>query len=298
MKEKLKGTGVALITPFTAKGEVDFDQLQKMVDYVIADGKGVEYIVCLGTTGESVTLTKEEKLEVFQCIRLHNKKRVALVAGIGGNNTAEVLKNISHFNFEGFDAILSVSPYYNKPSQQGIFEHYKAINELSPVPVIVYNVPGRTASNITAETSLRMASELKNIAAIKEASGDLNQCMKLVKHAPQNFAVLSGDDMLTVPMISFGMTGVISVLANAFPVHFSEMIRQSLAGNFNQAQKMLLPLIELDNLMYAESNPVGVKTLLHLLGVCKPHVRLPLVSGSEKLQKDISAALKESGIPR
>ena len=286
MHQRLRGTGVALVTPFNENGAIDYTGLKKVVEYTITNK--VEYLVTLGTTGESVTLSKQEKDKILEFTVETVKGRVPLVAGFGGNNTHEVIKSIKEFHFNGVDAILSVSPYYNKPTQEGIFRHYKAIAEASPVPVILYNIPGRTASNITAETTLRLAHEFRNIIGIKEASGDLQQSMTIIQNRPEGFLVMSGDDALTLPMISIGADGVISVIANAFPRDFSDMARSALLGNFTEAQRLHYKLYEIMRLLFAEGNPAGVKCALKHLNVCDPYVRLPLVSASKNLTDQLN----------
>ncbi|MBX7180843.1 MAG: 4-hydroxy-tetrahydrodipicolinate synthase [Bacteroidia bacterium] len=285
MLKFLNGTGVALVTPFTQSGQVDLNGLANLVEHVI--GGGVEYLVVLGTTGETATLTAAEKEVVVSKVIEVNNSRVPVVLGIGGNNTAEVLNQLEEYNLNEISAILSVSPYYNKPSQEGIFQHYKAISQASPKPVIIYNVPGRTASNISAETTLRIARELPNVVATKEASGSLEQIMQIINHKPEGFRVISGDDNLTLPIIAAGGSGVISVVANSFPAKFSEMVRFSLKGDFASARKLHYALLDLMGLHFAEGNPVGVKAILHELGVCGSHVRLPLVHASEGLKAKI-----------
>lgn len=285
---KFKGTGVAIVTPFNKDGSIDYKSLNKLVDFIIKGG--VEYIVVLGTTGESVTLSKEEKQSVVTHVIENVNKRVPVVLGLGGNNTQEILsafKKSSDFN--NIDAILSVSPYYNKPNQRGIYQHYKAIAEASPLPIILYNVPGRTASNITADTTIKLANDFKNIIAVKEASGNLEQCMKIIKHKPKDFLVISGDDMLTLPMIAAGADGVISVVANAFPKDFSEMTRQILAGNLKEAQRLHYKLTDIIEQLFADGNPAGIKAVLEMLKICSPTVRLPLVNVNKATQN----ALKE-----
>ncbi|MBJ6118034.1 4-hydroxy-tetrahydrodipicolinate synthase [Pontibacter sp. BT310] len=281
IQERLKGTGVALVTPFTKDLAVDYNGLKKLLDFVL-DG-GVDYLVINGTTAESVTTTAEEKKQILQTIKEHVNGRVPLVYGLGGNNTQELLNSFATTDLNGIDAILSVSPYYNKPSQQGIYQHYVAIADASPVPVILYNVPGRTGSNMTAETTLKLASH-PNIVAIKEASGNLEQCMAIAKHKPADFLLISGDDVLTLPMISIGAVGVISVLANAFPEKFSTMIRHGLNYDFAKASELLYDFVDINPLMYEEGNPVGVKALLERFGVCEPAVRMPLVEASAGLR--------------
>jgi len=280
---KFVGTGVAIVTPFSKDGNVDFKGLTSLIEHLIK-GK-VEYLVVLGTTGESAVLTKDEKSAVINHVVDTVEGRVPLVLGIGGNNTQEVVDTIKHSNLKGFSAILSVSPYYNKPSQEGIYQHYKMIAGVSPLPIILYNVPGRTMSNMTSETTLRLANDFKNIIAIKEASGNVEQCMRIIKNKPKDFLVISGDDNLTLPLIASGADGVISVLANAYPKDFSEMVRQALAGNISQAQKLHYKTFEITEQLFADGNPGGVKIALELLKVCGSNVRLPLVKPNEKVQK-------------
>ncbi len=283
---KLYGTGVALVTPMNEDGAIDFNGLKKLLDHT---AKGVDYYVVMGTTGESVTLNKDEKKEVLSFVRKNNTKKLPIVYGVGGNNTQAVLDEIQNTDFRGVAAILSVSPYYNKPSQEGIYQHFKNIAAASPVPVLLYNVPGRTGSNITADTTLRLAS-VKNIIGIKEASGNLEQCMKIVKYKPAGFMLISGDDMLTLPIYTLGGVGVISVLANAYPLEFKKMKEGANSGKLTSAQKAQLSLLDINGPMYEEGNPVGVKYLLSILGVCKPFVRLPLVNPTAKLKQKIEAA--------
>lgn len=276
------GTGVAIVTPFTNKGEVDFPSLTKLVEHLV---KGrVEYIVVLGTTGESATLTKEEKQKVISHIVKVNKKRVPLVLGVGGNNTAEVVHSLKKDDLSDFSAILSVSPYYNKPSQEGIYQHYKAIAKASPLPIILYNVPGRTSSNMAWDTTIRLAKEFKNIVAIKEASGNLEQCMKIIKHRPDNFLIISGDDNLTLPMIAAGADGVISVVANAYPKDFSDMVRHALIHDLKTAQKLHYKLLEITEQLFADGNPGGIKQVLSFKNICKSNVRLPLVEPNDNVK--------------
>ena len=281
--KKLYGTGVALVTPFTEKGEIDFKSLKKLLNHT---AKGVDYYVVMGTTGESATLSKTEKKEVLHFVLKNNAKKLPVIYGIGGNNTQHVLEEIDQTDFTGISAILSVSPYYNKPSQEGIFQHFTLVANHSPVPVILYNVPGRTSSNLTADTTLRLAQH-SNIIGIKEASGNLEQCMKIAKDKPKDFMLISGDDLLTVPIYSIGGVGVISVLANALPVVFKKMKEFSFAGDYAKAQKELFKLVDINGPMYEEGNPVGVKYLLSLLSIAQPYVRLPLVSASESLRQKI-----------
>ncbi len=287
---KFKGTGVAIVTPFNKDNSVDYKSLDKLVNHLIKGG--VEYIVVLGTTGESVTLSKDEKKTVVDQVIGSINKRVPLVLGLGGNDTLEILNSLKTTNFKSIDAILSVSPAYNKPNQRGIYQHYKAIAEASPVPVILYNVPGRTCSNITAETTIKLATDFKNIIAIKEASGNLEQCMKIIKYKPKDFSVISGDDMLTLPMIASGADGVISVVANAFPKDFSEMTRLILAGNVKEAQKLHYKLTDIIEQLFADGNPAGVKAVLELLGICRANLRLPLVKVNTVTQNALEELVK------
>ncbi|TGD80489.1 4-hydroxy-tetrahydrodipicolinate synthase [Hymenobacter wooponensis] len=288
--DKLRGTGVALVTPFTPTTDcaVDFDALRRLVDFTI-DG-GVEYLVINGTTAESPTLTTEEKAEILRVVREQAANRVPLVYGIGGNDTAAVVRTIQHTDLTGITALLSASPYYNKPSQRGIIAHYERIADASPVPVLLYNVPGRTSSNLTAATTLQLAHH-PNIIGIKEASGNLEQCIAIAAAKPEDFLLISGDDMMTTSLISFGAIGIISVLANAFPRRFSDMTRHALTGDYKAASKLLFDFVELNPLMYEESNPVGVKAALEGLGVCSGTVRLPLMDATEGLKTRIQKLL-------
>jgi 4-hydroxy-tetrahydrodipicolinate synthase len=287
---KFKGTGVAIVTPFTKDGSIDFHALGKLVNFIIKGG--VEYIVVLGTTGESVTLSKDEKELVVSFVIETVNKRVPVVLGLGGNNTKEIVTALKKDSFAGIDAILSVSPYYNKPNQRGIYQHYKAIAEASPLPIILYNVPGRTSSNITADTTIKLANDFKNIIAIKEASGNLEQCMKIIKYRPKDFLVISGDDMLTLPIIASGGDGVISVIANAYPKDFSEMTRQILAGKVKDAQKLHYKLTDLIEQIFADGNPAGIKAVLDMLKVCPDNVRLPLVKVNKATQNALAELVK------
>jgi 4-hydroxy-tetrahydrodipicolinate synthase len=283
--KKLFGTGVALVTPFTEDQRVDFKGLKKLLNHT---AKGVDYYVVMGTTGEATTLAEDEKQGVLKFVKANNAKKLPLVYGIGGNNTQQVLDSISNTDLTGVDALLSVSPYYNKPSQEGIYQHFKVIAAACPVPVILYNVPARTSSNITAETTLRLAS-LPNIIGIKEASGNLEQCMRIARGMPKDFLLISGDDLLTVALYSIGAKGVISVLANAFPVVFRKMKEYAFAGNYGKASQEMFRLLDINPLMYEESNPVGLKALLNEMQLCAGYVRLPLAPASESLRKRISA---------
>ncbi|MBA3647630.1 MAG: 4-hydroxy-tetrahydrodipicolinate synthase [Chitinophagales bacterium] len=286
---KFRGTGVALITPFKKDLSVDHVALEKLLDFNIENG--INYFVSLGTTGESATLSAAEKIEVWNFTASIVKKRVPLVAGIGGNNTGEISAQIESIDASLFDAILSVSPYYNKPSQEGIYRHYMQLAARSPLPIILYNVPGRTASNITAETTLRLAAASQKIIGIKEASGNLAQMMQIIKNKPKDFSVISGDDLITLPGISFGMDGVISVVAQAFPKDFSAMVSEALDGNFRPAQKLHYKLFPFMELFFEEGSPPGVKAALNILGLCEETVRLPLTEVSRALYEKIKAAI-------
>ncbi|MEX2235336.1 MAG: 4-hydroxy-tetrahydrodipicolinate synthase [Cyclobacteriaceae bacterium] len=281
----LYGTGVALVTPFTEKGEIDFKSLKKLLNHT---AKGVDYYVVMGTTGEAATISTEEKKSILQFVKDNNSKNLPLVYGIGGNHTQQVLDSIAGTDLRGITALLSVSPYYNKPSQEGIFQHFKTIADACPVPLILYNVPGRTASNITAETTLRLAAH-SNIIGIKEASGNLEQCMRIARDKPKDFLLISGDDMLAVALYALGAKGVISVLANAYPIIFRKMKEFSFAENYARASQEAFKLLDINPLMYEESNPVGLKALLEDMGHCTGEVRLPLVRASESLHKKITA---------
>jgi 4-hydroxy-tetrahydrodipicolinate synthase len=287
---KFRGTGVAIVTPFTKDGAIDFKGLEKLLNFIIKGG--VEYVVVMGTTGESVTLSKEEKQSVVEHVIETVDKRVPVVLGLGGNNTQEIISALKKESFANIDALLSVSPYYNKPNQRGIYQHYKAIAEASPLPVILYNVPGRTASNITADTTLKLAAEFKNIIAIKEASGNLEQCMKIIKYKPKDFMVISGDDALTLPIIACGGEGVISVAANAFPKDFSEMTRQIMAGNVKEAQKLHYKLTDIIEQLFADGNPAGIKTVLEMMKICSSNVRLPLVKVNKATQNALAELME------
>ena len=286
---KIKGTGVALVTPFDSNKSVDYKALENLLNYVI-DG-GVDYLVLMGTTGESSSLTKAEKIEILTFSKRIIDGRLPIVVGIGGNNTAQILSDIQSAELEGVDAILSVSPAYNKPSQEGIYQHYKMISESTKLPIILYNVPGRTASNISTFTTLRLANDFENIVAIKEASGDMDQIMQIIQHKPTDFLVLSGDDSLTLPMIYMGAEGVISVIGQSHPKDYSDMVSFGISGNKDLANQLHYRLYDYYKPLYAEGNPVGVKACLELLGVCKAVVRLPLVEASSKIKNDLLALL-------
>lgn len=288
---RFSGTGVAMITPFHQDGSIDFNSLENTIEHLIK-GK-VEYIVVLGTTGESATLTKEEKHKIFEFTTQKVNGRVPLVAGIGGNNTAEIVDSVSHFELKGYEAILSVVPYYNKPTQEGIFQHYKAVAEAAKLPVIVYNVPGRTGITMSATTTLRLANEVKNIVATKEASGNFDIFNEIAAHKPAGFELISGDDPVTLPMIALGAIGVISVIGNALPLQTSEMVRNCLKGDFKAAQPQHSSLLEFTRLCFVEGNPAGVKAGMKELGICDDTVRLPLVKVSDEIRAKIVTEIKK-----
>jgi 4-hydroxy-tetrahydrodipicolinate synthase len=285
LKNVLQGTGVALVTPFKKNGEVDYNALEKLIDDLIKNK--VEYLVTLGSTGETATLTKAEQVDVVNFTFDKVNKRLPVVVGIGGNNTAQLLESLKLFPLDKATAVLSSSPSYNKPSQEGIFQHYKIFSEASPKPVILYNVPGRTGSNITAETTLRLAKECRNVAGIKEASGIMIQCMHILKNKPEEFLVVSGDDHLAFPLIALGMDGVISVAANCFPKDFSDMIRFLLAFDLKNARKLQYKLLDGMDLLFAENNPAGVKAFLAEAGIIENVLRLPLVPLSSQLHQKV-----------
>jgi 4-hydroxy-tetrahydrodipicolinate synthase len=289
--KRFKGTGVAIVTPFKNDSSIDFAALGRVINHVITGG--VNYIVAMGTTGESVTLSKEEKKAIISYVVEAIDNRVPLVAGIGGNNTQEIINLVRHSNLTGVDGILSVSPYYNKPSQKGLFQHFKAIATSSPLPVIIYNVPGRTCSNISSDTCLELAHECENIIAIKEASGDITQIMRIIKSKPENFGVISGDDMMTLPIIAAGGIGVISVLANAFPAQTSEMVNLSLKSNFKSAREIQFRFLEMIELLFIDGNPSGVKAMLNIMNLCQNSLRLPLVPVSRTVYTRIQKAIEE-----
>ena len=287
-----KGLGVALITPFTSDGLVDFEALSRLVNFQI--NNGTSYIVALGTTAETPTLTNKEKVDVVDCIIKEVDNRVPVVIGIGGNCTASVVEEIKNTNFKGISAVLSVTPYYNKPTGEGLYQHYRALSEVSPVPLILYNVPGRTGVNMSVETTLRIARDFKNVIAIKEASGDINQIEEIIKGAPDNFKVISGDDEITSSIIELGGIGVISVFGNAFPKEMSWLVDNALAGNsLNARVKMEEDFNELFHLIFVEGNPAGVKSILHQKKMIENTLRLPLVPVSEKTDLLIREALKK-----
>jgi 4-hydroxy-tetrahydrodipicolinate synthase len=276
-----------LVTPFKSDGSIDFQGIDKVVNHVIKGG--VEYVVVLGTTGEPATLSKDEKKQVVQQVIKSVSGRIPVIIGIGGNNTAEVIDSIKNTSFDGISAILSIAPYYNKPTQKGLYAHFSAIAKESPLPLIVYNVPARTSCNISAETMIKLANDHKNIVGVKEASGDMVQIMKIIKNKPSGFQVISGDDALTLPMIYCGSVGVISVLANSHPGIFSDMVRAALKNDLAKANNLHYKVLDFIGALFEEGSPAGVKTALNLQGICGTQVRLPLVESSpehtEKMKK-------------
>ncbi len=292
MGHRLRGVGVALITPFNEDLSIDFEGLGRLIDYVTENG--TDYLVVNGTTGESATTTSEEKAAMLEFTLRQNKGKLPVVYGLGGNNTLEVINRISETDFKGVDAILSVCPYYNKPSQAGIIAHFTAIADVSPVPVIIYNVPGRTVTPIQVSTALTLAAH-PNIIGLKDASSSLEQAMELAKKAPEGFLLISGDDNLVTPQVSIGYEGVISVIANGFPKEFGEMTWAALNGDFKAAAALQYRFLDFDTLLYVESNPVGIKKVCEIRGICDGRVRLPLVKASEELGIKLVEAMKAEG---
>ena len=285
MNSKFLGTGVALVTPFKADLSIDHVALTNIVNFNIENG--VEYLVICGTTGESVTITKQEKKSIIETISKANKGRVPMVLGIGGNNTAAVIEEIKTTDLSTIDAILSVSPYYSKPTQEGIYQHFKSISDASPIDVILYNVPGRTSRNIEVETTLRMANDFKNVIGVKEAGNNVAQYLQLLKNKPADFLIISGDDDLALGIVLAGGAGVISVIGQAFPKEFSNMIRLGLEGNAKEAYKLHFRLMDVIGYIFAENNPAGIKGVFEALGLCRDSVRLPLVPASKQLKDKI-----------
>lgn len=291
LRDSLKGTGVALVTPFTKNGDIDFEAYARLIHFVIEGG--VDYVVTLGTTGETPTLSRQEKIDLITATFEAVAARVPVVIGMGGNSTRELIKDIENFPLENAAALLSASPYYNKPSQEGIYQHYKAVAAATLKPILLYNVPGRTGSNITGATTLRLANDIGNVGGIKEASGMMNQCMEILRDKPQDFLVVSGDDNLALAQIACGMEGVISVAANCFPKNFSNMVRSALEGDLNTARSLNNLLLEGYELLFAENNPAGVKCFLNELGVIDNNLRLPLVPLSETYAAKTKAYLAQ-----
>jgi 4-hydroxy-tetrahydrodipicolinate synthase len=293
LRQTFTGTGIAIVTPFHADGSIDWNSFSNLIEFWIK-GK-VEYLVVLGTTGESATIHGAEKQEVFSFVARQAAGRIPLVAGIGGNDTREVVHAFKSFDLAGYDAILSVSPYYNKPNQEGIFQHYKALDAATPLPIIMYNVPGRTGQSVTAESQLRIARECKNIFATKEASGNFDLINKLIKEKPEHFMVISGDDPITLHMIAAGAEGLISVVANAYPEEYSEMVRLCLKGDFEKAKPLHDKYIDIIASMFAEGSPSGVKAYLHQMGLCENTFRLPVWPVSEGLYNKIQQLMQQAG---
>lgn len=290
--QSLIGTGVALVTPFKKDFSIDIEALQRIVNFSI-DG-GVEYLVVMGTTAENATLSQTEKELVINTVIEVNKGRLPLVLGVGGNNTLQIVEELKTRDFSAFKAILSVSPYYNKPTQEGIYQHFKAIAEASPIPVILYNVPGRTASNMLPSTVIRLANDFENVVAIKEAAGDMAQALQLIKNAPKDFLVISGDDMIALPIVLAGGAGVISVIGQGFPKEFSEMIRLGLNKKVNEAFKTQYFLSDCIDMIFEQGNPAGIKQVFEALGIADNTVRLPLVSVDEDLAQRLNNFVKSS----
>ena len=287
---KFHGTGVALVTPFNTDGTVDYQALKKLINHMV-DG-GINYLVSLGTTGETATLTKEEKKKIWAYTAEINNGRLPLVAGIGGNDTLAVADDLKTFESNNYSAVLSVSPYYNKPTQEGIYQHYKYLSEVSALPIILYNVPGRTACSMSPETTCRLAYDFKNIIGTKEASGSFDQFNQIMRDKPKDFLLISGDDPIAMPMVSIGAVGVISVVGNALPKQLAAMVKLCLAGKYTAALPTHLSLLEIIRLMFSEGNPAGVKAALKHLGICEDVVRLPLVKASAALNQAIAVQLK------
>lgn len=287
--EQFKGTGVALITPFTQEGKVDFDGLKSLIDFV---SPHMDYLVVHGTTGESATTTSREKKDILEFIKANNERGLPLVYGLGGNNTAGLIETLRATDLSGVSAILSVSPYYNKPSQEGICQHYEALADASPLPIILYNVPGRTMSNLSVNTTIRLAQH-PNIIGIKEASGDISQCIRIAEKKPEDFLLISGDDILTPAIMAVGGCGVISVLANGFPEIMGNMVNEALKGNFKETNENNSKVLDINPLLYEESNPVGIKEVLQQKGICGNQVRLPLVKASNELRRRIKLELEK-----
>lgn len=286
-----RGLGVALVTPFTADGEVDYKSLKKLVEYQIDNG--ADFLCILATTGEAPCLTNEEKDKITGLVKEVNKGRVKILKYCGGNNTRAVVEEIKNTDWSGIDGILSICPYYNKPSQEGLYQHFKAISEASPLPIVLYNVPGRTGINMKAETTVRLARDFSNIVAIKEASGSLEQVDDIIKHKPDNFDVISGDDALTFSMVASGAAGVISVIGNALPKQFSRMIRLEFRGEYEPARKIHHMFTDLYSLLFVDGNPAGCKALLNDMGMIENVLRLPLVPTTIKTKEKMAAILKE-----
>ncbi len=291
MQNKLKGTGVAMVTPFRNDDSIDFNALKKLTEHLV--NGGADFLVVMGTTGENPTLSIQEQETILNYVSEVSENKLPIVFGIGGNNTQAIINRIKKTDFSNITAILSAAPYYNKPTQKGLYIHYKTIAGASPVPVILYNVPGRTSVNISAETILKLSNDFENIIAVKEASGDINQVMQIIKNKPDNFTVLSGDDTYTLPYITLGMQGVISVTANAYPEEFSQMVNAALKFDIKTAQKLHYKLLDFTNALFSEGNPGGIKAALEILEICKKYVRLPLASVSKETYENIKNLMKK-----
>lgn len=285
---QLRGTGVALVTPFK-NGNIDFSALEKVINNCI-DG-GVNFLVSMGTTGESTTLSMKERISILDFTVKVNNSRLPIVAGFGGNNTQKIIDEFNNYHFKGIDAILTSSPAYNKPSQEGLYQHYMELAKHAPRPIIIYNVPGRTSSNLSAETTLRLAHDSDVFIAIKEAAYDLGQAASIIKHKPKKFLVLSGDDTIALPLLSIGGDGVISVIANALPEHFSRMIDLGMQGDFKKASKLHLQLHDIHHWLYEDGNPAGIKAAMNMMGLCSKETRLPLVPVSERVRLQLKKEL-------
>ena len=294
VQNKFKGLGIALITPFKSDGSIDYDALLRLVEYQIRNG--VDFLCIMGTTAETPCLTADEKKKIKELIVDRVAGRVPLLMGCGGNNTAAVVSDLKNSDWRGIDGVLSVCPYYNKPSQEGLYQHYKALAEATPLPIVLYNVPGRTGVNMTAETTLRLARDFENIVAIKEASGNITQMDDIIKNKPANFDVISGDDGITFPLITLGAVGVISVIGNALPAEFSRMVRLALHGDYESARTIHHKFAELFKLLFVDGNPAGVKAMLNAMGMIENQLRLPLVPTRLTKMEKISAILKELDI--
>lgn len=290
--QKFTGIGVAVTTPFKSDHSVDHDALKNHIHFLKTNH--IDFLVILGTTGESVTLSEEEKNAVAETVKEANKGSLPFILGIGGNNTAAICNKIENFNFDGIDGILSVVPSYNKPSQKGLYQHFKAISEKSPVPIILYNVPGRTGKNLNAETTVQLAKDCDNIVAIKEASASLIQAMHIIQNKPEDFTVLSGEDSITLPLMSIGSEGVISVVGNAFPAEWSNMVHYALKNDFKSAQKIHYQMITIIEKLFAEGNPAGIKCVLHLKGIIDNYLRLPLVPVSKDLENEFKQLIRDA----
>lgn len=285
IEDKFKGMGVAMVTPFNANQNVDYNGLQKLTEFLI--NNGADYLVVQGTTGETPTLSQEEKRATLDFIQEVNNGRLPIVLGMGGYNTNELIRVLKSWNFKGIDAILSVTPYYNKPNQRGIYAHYESVSENSPVPIILYNVPSRTGVNMNWETTVQLAKDFPNIIAVKEASGDMGQVMNIIQNRPKDFLVISGDDLYTLPIISAGGNGVISVIGNAFPSEFSKMVASALGNHMDEARALHYRLIDIIQAIFEEGNPAGIKEVLKNKSICENHLRLPLVNASPSLAEKI-----------